>query len=328
MSAILKLFSPDAGADRSGPGVGELIDQYLRHLEARVAVGDYSAASLARVRRYLMSFAAFQSAGVVVADVPPDECSQLLFTSWLTANLDRWSKGSTRLDAMGSVLSCFNWLAEQSLLMPNPFHRPKNIQAVKVPRTPMEPSHYVAVMRQAMASGTRHRGSRPLRRALMFLWRTGARTCEMFAVQWHDIRWDECVIRLDRHKTFHKTGRARQIPFGPKVRRLLRRLYERRQPGQDYVFLNNSGTPWDKDTWSRHFARYARPAGVPKDVTAYCTRHGFAVSLVKKGIATKSISDVMGHADTRMVERVYAHATSAETQHLKAVADLAEKKSR
>lgn len=330
MSTAIRLFQP--GPDITEPGsVADIADRYLAKLATRVIAEDYTQAALDRLRRYLDCFVNWtdpnERQAIRLGRLQVGECRQAHFDAWLTAHFHRWKKASTRIDAIGSILACFNWAEEAELIERNPFHRPRKMKLVKVPRTPMRPGHYVAIMRQAMARrDRRHQGSLPLRRGLLFGWRTGCRTCELRELRWEDIAWEERCVRIKHHKTRHSTGEDRVFGLGDKVYRMLRRLWLRRRPGQVYVFENNRKTPWNKDTWTRHFSRYARSAGIPKEVTAYCTRHGFAVEQVKKGIDTKSIADQLGHKGTRMVDAVYAASTRHETDHLRNVADRAERK--
>lgn len=154
------------------------------------------------------------------------------------------------------------------------------------------------------------RGSKPLRRALYFLHRSGCRPCEMREAEYEDILWDKSVVALYRHKTARTTGQARLIPLDAGTLRFLRNLRKRHPEGQEKIFLNSHGTVWDRHAFARHLRRTAKRIGlddgVEERVSACCVRHLFTGEMVDLGFSDRQIADALGHADTRLVSW-YSH---------------------
>lgn len=78
----------------------------------------------------------------------------------------------------------------------------------------------------------------------------------------------------------------------------------RRWQADGFVFTNDTGGPWDKRNFRREFYKAARRAGIGA-VPPYVMRHTAVTLLSHEGVRAEEIADLMGHADTRMVERVY-----------------------
>jgi integrase len=323
----LQVVSPEG---QGGPHPGTLDAIYARyraHLAERVRVDNYTPRSFKRTTSYAERFLSFVysepgAAPVRIGSLPIKQARQKHLKAWLIANFDRWKKGSTRADALGSVLGCFNWWAEEEDETP-PFRHPRKMRFPRTHFRAMKKAHYRAIMREAR----KHPGSMAFRLALFFAWHTGSRLTEMRLLEFDHIDW-EGVVRDLHNKTSHLTGEARMFGLGPHLLSVLRGLYERRRPGQKRVFLTPRGHSWTKDNLGRHFARYRELAGVPEIFKMAGTRHGWAVRLTISGENTKAIADQQGHKNTRMLESIYADETRQDAEHLRRIAAAGEKRSK
>lgn len=304
---------------RSGITVREVASVYLDHLRARVQAGDYSADAFVGTRRELTRFADKYGKQLV------SECRRQDLTSWLNAN-PQWNSNHTKRRVLSSILAAFRWADDEGIISVNPYRRPRLRLTVR-PRRPARIPEYVSLMRH---------GRRPLRRALFFLRRTGARTCEMRQALWADVDWDLGIVRLDDHKTVDAmAGQPRLIGLDPAVLRFLRNLH-RRRPAEglvchcefaegrphrtnDHVFLNERHVPWDRHTLARNLRRVADRIGLAPDVTAYCLRHMFAADAIEAGVGERQLADQLGHTTTRMVSW-YARQSRQRAEHLRNVA--------
>jgi integrase len=306
-----------------------VVARYKEHLSQRVAVDNYDPKSLKLRCSYLDRFCRFIYRSSVPGTPPVRlgalelrSASQLHLTSWLITHFDRWKKGSTRADACGAVLGCFNW-AEEKIIETSPFRRPREMKFLRTHRRAMRKHHYRAIMREAR----RHPGSMAFRLVLFFVWQTGVRLQEMRLLEWDEIDWEQGVVRLElgKNKTARSTGKQRIFGLGPRLLAVLWHLYQRRRAGQKRVFLTPRRRGWTKDNLGRHFARYRRLAGVPSWVMACGSRHGYAVRLIAGGEDTKAVADQLGHSSTRMIEEVYGEETRYDAEHVRGVAARAER---
>jgi len=291
------------------PTVPQVVRLYLANLESRVLAGAYDADAFANATRDLSGFAA--QFGVPVA-----ECRQHDVSAWLDAH-PGWKSAATKRRAVNVLLACFHWAAEEELIDRCPYHRPSRLRGLEEkPRRPADPSDYVALMG--------HGTSRAMRRALFFLRRSGIRTSELRRLTWPEVRIDDEIphLCLETHKTARKTGKPRLIGLDRATAAFLRALRRQATAGGLLdlpVFLNTQNQPWTRFSFASHLRDACRRAGV-HNVTGYCFRHGFTVAAVERGTDSKWIADHLGHADTRMIERVYGTHTRDRLKHLGHVA--------
>jgi site-specific recombinase XerD len=103
--------------------------------------------------------------------------------------------------------------------------------------------------------------------------------------------------------TMRKTGRAHVLPLGVQARRML---------GQ-----RGTGLVWkwlpDHSTLSGNIRRLALRAGIDKVITMHCARHTCATLLLSKGVALKTVSQILGHSSVRTTE-IYAKVLESSTR--------------
>lgn len=104
-----------------------------------------------------------------------------------------------------------------------------------------------------------------------------------------------CVAVMRRHRTGQA---AERLLAGPG--------WSRDERWTDLVFTSEVGTPMHPSNVRRALRKACERAGVPS-ITTYDLRHTVATLLCEDLPMTK-VKDVLGHTDTRMLERVYRHA--------------------
>ncbi len=71
------------------------------------------------------------------------------------------------------------------------------------------------------------------------------------------------------------------------------------------IFRNTKGRPWTKDSINCRFQRMKKKLNRP--CCAYAIRHSFATEGLKSGMDSLTLAQLMGHADTSMLAKHYAH---------------------
>lgn len=79
---------------------------------------------------------------------------------------------------------------------------------------------------------------------------------------------------------------------------------------EDYLFLTFYGNTFDTASVRRILVALEKQAGIEPFVSLHGLRHTFATRWVEAGLDVKSLSEILGHADTNMTLNIYTHSLS------------------
>lgn len=136
--------------------------------------------------------------------------------------------------------------------------------------------------------------------ALELMYRCGLRVSETCGLHLRD--WHVKDQRIHVRGEIAKGGREAYLPIDPVLEALMERWKPvRRQyaAGRPHLLTTLKGGPI-----SRHYAfqmvgRYARRAGIDRQVGPHCLRHTFATGLLADGFSIREVQSLMRHADIR-----------------------------
>ena len=158
-------------------------------------------------------------------------------------------------------------------------------------------------------------------RAYIFLMAdTGARRGELCGLQWADINWETSYIWI-RHNiqytpekgvydTSTKNKRSRSVDVGPETLSLLRQLRIEQAASciSQWVFTQEgTPNPMHPQSPTRYFQKFGERYGF-KDFHPHKLRHSSASAAITNGADIVSVSERLGHSDTAVTLRMYAHA--------------------
>ena len=83
--------------------------------------------------------------------------------------------------------------------------------------------------------------------------------------------------------------------------------WTRGQPPHRHVFLRDDGGVWGPSHQQRPLEQASRLAGISPPVSFHVLRHTHASQLAMRGVPMAVIAKQLGHADSRMTEKHYAH---------------------
>lgn len=103
-----------------------------------------------------------------------------------------------------------------------------------------------------------------------------------------------------------KNSKSRHIPLNNEGIDLFKTLVTGKI-GTALVFTKDDGTPWGKNHHTRLLITANKIAKIDPIITFHDLRHTYASSLAQRGADLLIISKLLGHADTRITARHYAH---------------------
>jgi integrase len=83
------------------------------------------------------------------------------------------------------------------------------------------------------------------------------------------------------------------------------------RPGDAYLVQRADGSPWNRSQQVRPLLDACEAAEIYPAISFHILRHTYASLLVMAGAPLQVVAQNMGHADTRMTERHYAHLASS-----------------
>jgi integrase len=140
---------------------------------------------------------------------------------------------------------------------------------------------------------------RPLVQAALL---TGCRYSELVNLACADFNRDSDTLILRQTKS----GRSRHVVLTEEARHLFSQWTAGRAANQ-WIFLRSDGRPWGASHQQRPLADAAARAKISPAPTFHILRHTHASMLAMRGVPMGVIAAQLGHHDTRMTEKHYAH---------------------
>lgn len=103
-----------------------------------------------------------------------------------------------------------------------------------------------------------------------------------------------------------KGGTARHIPLNAEGRALFKAAVVGKKRG-DLVFARDDGGPWGHSHQIRLIKEASKVAKITPAFRFHELRHTYASMLAQRGVDLLTLSKLLGHSDTRMTSKHYAH---------------------
>ena len=131
---------------------------------------------------------------------------------------------------------------------------------------------------------------------------TGCRYGELTRLVASDFERDAGVITI----RLSKAGKVRHVPLNAEGRLFFTRITTGMQREQ-IVFTKGNGIEWRSAEQARPMRRACQVAGIDPPVSFHILRHTYGSFLAKRAVSLQVIAKLLGHSDTRMTEKHYAH---------------------
>lgn len=132
---------------------------------------------------------------------------------------------------------------------------------------------------------------------------TGARYSELTRLKASNVNTDTALIYITAEA---KSGKGRHVPLHDDALDYFKGLVAGKR-GDDLVLTKQDGSEWGKNHHVRLLQAACENAKVEPAIGFHELRHTYASTLAQLGVDLLTISKLIGHADTRITSRHYAH---------------------
>ncbi len=132
---------------------------------------------------------------------------------------------------------------------------------------------------------------------------SGCRYGELTRILANHVNLDTGMIYINSEA---KSGKGRHVPLSDEGLAFFQELIMGKT-GLDYIFTRQDASPWLKNHQSRLMKSACEQARIDPPIGFHELRHTYASLLAQAGADLLTISKLLGHADTRITSRHYAH---------------------
>jgi len=151
---------------------------------------------------------------------------------------------------------------------------------------------------------------------LELLYATGLRVSELVGLTTENVSLRQGVVRV-----IGKGDKERLVPMGEEaaywVDRFMRqgRLHLLGEQSSDVVFPSRRARQMTRQTFWHRLKRYARQAGIAKELSPHTLRHAFATHLLNHGADLRVVQLLLGHSDLSTTQ-IYTHVAAERLKML------------
>ena len=145
------------------------------------------------------------------------------------------------------------------------------------------------------------------RAILELMYASGLRVSEV-----GDLKKTSVNIEAGFVKCLGKGGKERIVPLGKAAEKALvkylgkSRVKLSAKTGDDHLFLSKLGRKISRQSLWKMIKKYAKKAGIKKDITPHTLRHSFATHLLEGGAELRGVQEMLGHSDISTTQ-IYTH---------------------
>lgn len=202
--------------------------------------------------------------------------------------------------------AAYSWAVEQGILNSVPQFRLPQASSERIP--PPSNDECISIINNALQH---------VQRVVVLGIYCGMRigSSELFKLTWQDVDLKSRILRVWSAEKNKKIP-WRDVPLCNAVFSEMEKWYAE-DNGEGYI-IHWKGKPVKsiKKAWDKALKK----AGITRRIRPYDLRHAFATNALEAGADLKSVSEIMGHADTTMVLKTYQHVKAS--QHKKTVDSL------
>lgn len=215
---------------------------------------------------------------------------------------------------IASLKAYYNYLEEREIIEDNPFRKikVKFKETIVLPKIiPREEIEKLLNCMYEMENKRKEKGYKFWLRDIAVieaLFATGARVYEI-----SNIKADSVNLNTGLIKIMGKGGKERYIHIAAtEILDILKKYYDQnskeiRKSG--YFFINNRGNRYTEQSIRIMLKKYAKLAGIERNITPHMFRHSFATYLIEEGVDVSCVQRILGHSSIKTTQ-IYIHVAA------------------
>ncbi len=145
------------------------------------------------------------------------------------------------------------------------------------------------------------------RTILECLYATGMRVSEIAGLKLQDVNLESAFVRCKG-----KGSKERIVPLGRKAIEMcenyLKKVRSKLSPFTEHFFIGKGGNGCSRLAIWEIVKKYAKKAGIQKNITPHVFRHSFATHLLERGADLRIVQELLGHSDISTTQ-IYTHVS-------------------
>lgn len=226
-------------------------------------------------------------------------------------DLHKKYKQKTVKRKIASIKAYYSYLEEEDLILGNPFHKikVKFKESLILPR--IIPKEEIEQLLKCMYVEPEKKGEKTVKFWLRdiaiveTLFATGARVYEVSNIKADCVNLNSGSIRI-----MGKGGKERYIQIGEQsVLELLKKYYAENETeikASGYFFVNQRGDRFSEQSIRIMIKKYAKRAGIERNITPHMFRHSVATYLIEEGADISCVQQILGHSSIKTTQ-IYVH---------------------
>lgn len=212
---------------------------------------------------------------------------------------------------IASLKAFYNYLEEEEIISRNPFRKikVKFKETLTLPR--VIPREEIEMLLNYMYDCLKENGLTGYKYKLRdiavveVLFATGAREYEI-----SNIREDSVNLNSGQIRIMGKGGKERYVQISnSSVFAILKKYYmenENEIKKSGCFFINNRGNRYTEQSIRAMLKKYAKQAGIERNITPHMFRHSFATYLIEEGVDVSCVQQILGHSSIKTTQ-IYIH---------------------
>ncbi len=153
---------------------------------------------------------------------------------------------------------------------------------------------------------------------LEFMYATGSRATEVVTTKVGSLNFETGYVRIRG-----KGEKERMVPVGKSARQSLERYLEKVRPvwlkgrAEEALFLSRQGKKMSRVSVWMILKKYAKHAGIQKEIYPHIFRHSFATHLLEGGADLRVVQELLGHSDIATTQ-IYTHIEKSRLKSIHA----------